>query len=63
MSTGICKSPDGRYWRQRYRGIANYRSALQKPRRRLCYGRRNCFQAAGSPDGFADAHSGKSAQC
>ena len=26
---------------------ADYRSALQKPRRRLCYGRGNRFQAAG----------------
>jgi hypothetical protein len=48
MSTGISKSPDSRYWRALYGAAlsesdkANYRSALQKPRRRLCYGRGSC---------------------
>ena len=51
MSTGISKSPDSRYWRQLYRAALSEidkscRSALQKPRRRLCYGRGrgNCFR-------------------
>jgi hypothetical protein len=36
MSTGICKSPDGRYWRELYKLHSlrlvrvNYRSTLQK---------------------------------
>jgi hypothetical protein len=50
MSTGISKSPDSRYWRELYRVALSESDKrklpklLQKPRRRLCYGRGSCFR-------------------
>ena len=50
MSTGISKSPDSDIGGSCTElsslklMTANYRSALHKPRGRLCYGRENCFR-------------------